>query len=187
MIASSFHGPVCFAGFHYAVSSGTIDLSTGVSRRLRPCRFAICPTLACDAVALGNGLVGLSCAQLLYDFEGLRAGPLVDGVGGHFGFLSYVRIGRNAFELYVHIGRISMGVFMFSEIFAVRLREIREVRGFRLKDVAAALGIALRSYQRYEAGERQPDIDSLVALADYFNVSLDYLVGRLDNPKDGIG
>ena len=38
-------------------------------------------------------------------------------------------------------------------------------------------------YQRYEYGERKPSFDMLIALADYFDVSIDYLVGRTDNPK----
>ncbi len=38
------------------------------------------------------------------------------------------------------------------------------------------------SISRYETGEREPDLKTLVLLADYFNVSVDYLLGRTDNP-----
>ena len=40
-------------------------------------------------------------------------------------------------------------------------------------------------YQRYEYGTREPAYQKLLALADFFNVSLDYLVGRTNNPKVG--
>ena len=50
------------------------------------------------------------------------------------------------------------------------------------KDIAKAIGISLRSYQRYEHGEREPTMSTLIALADFFNVSIDYLVGRTDKP-----
>lgn len=42
------------------------------------------------------------------------------------------------------------------------------------------LGIQLRSYQCYESGDRRPDYEKLVALADYFDVTTDYLLGRSD-------
>ncbi len=50
------------------------------------------------------------------------------------------------------------------------------------QDIASSIGLSLRTYQRYEHGERNPTSDVLIALADYFNVSLDYLVGRSDDP-----
>jgi transcriptional regulator with XRE-family HTH domain len=46
--------------------------------------------------------------------------------------------------------------------------------------IAELLGVSERAYQHYEAGTREPNIASLVALADYFDVSIDYLVGRLE-------
>ena len=64
--------------------------------------------------------------------------------------------------------------------FHIRLREIRVQKGKMLKDVAECLEIELRSYQAYEGGKRQPNIEKLIALADYFDVSLDYLMGRTD-------
>ena len=64
--------------------------------------------------------------------------------------------------------------------FSSRLKEIRAASGKKQKEAAEYLGIKLRSYQAYEGGEREPDIDGLIALADFFEVSLDYLMGRSD-------
>ena len=50
------------------------------------------------------------------------------------------------------------------------------------RETAAVLGMALRSYQFYEQGTVQPNIEKLIALADFFDVSLDYLMGRADQP-----
>ncbi len=61
-----------------------------------------------------------------------------------------------------------------------RLIQIKVERGLLQKDIAKSVGLALRTYQYYESGERKPDSDTLIALADYFDVSLDYLVGRSD-------
>jgi transcriptional regulator with XRE-family HTH domain len=51
------------------------------------------------------------------------------------------------------------------------------------RQLAESLGISLRAYKYYEAGEREPTVSVLIALADYFSVSLDYLVGRSDDPE----
>ncbi len=64
-----------------------------------------------------------------------------------------------------------------------RLIELKEQKSILQKDIAEQVGVSLRSYQRYEYGDRQPTADILIALADYFDVSIDYLVGRTDNPK----
>lgn len=64
--------------------------------------------------------------------------------------------------------------------FAERLRELRKERHITQKDMGEILGIQLRSYQCYESGDRRPDYEKLVALADYFDVTTDYLLGRSD-------
>ena len=64
--------------------------------------------------------------------------------------------------------------------FSSRLREIRIETGKKQKEAAEYLGIKVRSYQAYEAGDREPNIDGLIALADFYEVSLDYLMGRKD-------
>ena len=66
--------------------------------------------------------------------------------------------------------------------FSVKLKELRKQYGVKQTDMAKYLDITTRHYQRYEAGEVDPSISTTITLADYFNVSLDYLVGRSDNP-----
>lgn len=59
-----------------------------------------------------------------------------------------------------------------------RLRTLRKGRKLTQEDIAKELGISLKSYCRYERGERLPDADVLVRIADFYGVTLDYLVGR---------
>ena len=66
--------------------------------------------------------------------------------------------------------------------FYVHLRAIRKGRKATQKQVAAAVGVTERNYQDWEYGNTKPGFDALIALADYFDVSLDYLVGRSDDP-----
>ena len=65
--------------------------------------------------------------------------------------------------------------------FYIRLREVREFRKKTQAACAKCLGVSVRSYQYYEAGNREPGIKSLIALADFFDVTLDYLMGRTDS------
>lgn len=67
--------------------------------------------------------------------------------------------------------------------FNERFRQIRQERKITQKQTAEAIGTSEQNYQRYERGTQQPTLPVLMSLADYFNVSLDYLVGRSDNPK----
>lgn len=64
--------------------------------------------------------------------------------------------------------------------FSARLKEIRAASGKKQREAAECVGIQLRSYQAYESGDREPNIDGLITLADFFDVSLDYLMGRKD-------
>ena len=62
--------------------------------------------------------------------------------------------------------------------FCKRLREVRMKRSFTQQALADAIGVALRSYQCYEQGTREPSLSLLVALADALEVSTDYLLCR---------
>ena len=63
------------------------------------------------------------------------------------------------------------------------LYKLRKERKLTQEDIAKELQIGLRSYRRYESGEREPTASLLVQMADFYNVSLDYLVGRSDKRK----
>ncbi|MEA4835421.1 MAG: helix-turn-helix transcriptional regulator [Anaeromusa sp.] len=68
-------------------------------------------------------------------------------------------------------------------MFPQRLKEIRKSKHITQKQVASAIEATERSYQSYEYGKHQPTLPVLIALADYFDVSLDYLTGRCNNPN----
>ena len=67
--------------------------------------------------------------------------------------------------------------------FNEHLRKIRKDKGITQKATAIAVGTNERNYQDWEYGKIKPTFDALISLADFFNVSLDYLVGRSDNPQ----
>lgn len=67
--------------------------------------------------------------------------------------------------------------------FIERLKICRKNCKVTQKQVAVAIGTSEQNYQRYERGTQQPTLPVLLALADYFDVSLDYLVGRSDDPE----
>ena len=72
---------------------------------------------------------------------------------------------------------------MFSkEIFCSRLRALREGRGEQQKDLALEFNVSKQKYSTWETGTREPNMAAIVALADYFDVSTDYLLGRVDEP-----
>ena len=64
--------------------------------------------------------------------------------------------------------------------FSSRVKALRKERGLKQAEMAEILGIKERSYQCYEYRERYPDFPGLIAIANFFDVSLDYLVGRSD-------
>lgn len=63
-----------------------------------------------------------------------------------------------------------------------RLLILKNSRSLLQRNIAQQSGISLRTYQRYEYGDREPTLSALIALANYFDVSIDYLVGRSDDP-----
>lgn len=67
--------------------------------------------------------------------------------------------------------------------FQERIIHLKNEKNVLQKDCAEACNISVRGYQYYEKGIKEPTLSKLIALADYFNVSLDYLVGRCDNPN----
>ena len=68
-------------------------------------------------------------------------------------------------------------------IFADRLKICRKNISKTQRQVADDLGITQSAYQKYELRKNEPKMEMLNKIADYFDVSVDYLMGRSDNPK----
>ncbi len=62
--------------------------------------------------------------------------------------------------------------------FSDRLKELRKSKNLTQKQMSEVLHTTLRQYQRYESGDQTTTLDNLIKIADYFDVSIDYLVGR---------
>ena len=65
----------------------------------------------------------------------------------------------------------------------MKLKNLRKERGISQLKLAMDLNMNQNSISRYENGQRQADYTTLIAFADYFDVSIDYLLERTDNPK----
>ncbi|WGG44199.1 helix-turn-helix transcriptional regulator [Rossellomorea sp. DA94] len=64
-----------------------------------------------------------------------------------------------------------------------KLIELRKAKKLRQEDIANILGIARTTYAMYEQGNREPDFDTLNKIADYFEVTIDHLLGREEKVK----
>ncbi|MCL2771410.1 MAG: helix-turn-helix domain-containing protein [Firmicutes bacterium] len=72
-------------------------------------------------------------------------------------------------------------------IFAETLKLKRKERGLLQKDIAQAIGVSVKTISRFELGEREPSFEVLIKIANFFETSTDYLVGKVDefgNPKN---
>ena len=67
--------------------------------------------------------------------------------------------------------------------FASRIRELRQLKNLTQKQMASEIGVSEILWRKYEAGDRTPTFEGLIAFADFFEVSLDYLAGRSDIPE----
>ena len=65
----------------------------------------------------------------------------------------------------------------------MRLKELRKLKGISQLKLAIELNTNQNTISRYETGEREPGICELIKIADFFNVSVDYLLERTDNPN----
>ena len=68
----------------------------------------------------------------------------------------------------------------------IKLKELRRAYNKTLKDVAMEFETSPQVISRYELGQAEPDFNTLIKLADYFNVSVDYLLGRPESPTEPI-
>ena len=71
---------------------------------------------------------------------------------------------------------------MLSRGETMRLKELRKNHGISQLKLAMDLNMSQNTISRYETGEREPGIAELIKIADYFRVSIDYLVGRTNDP-----
>ena len=69
------------------------------------------------------------------------------------------------------------------KILSERVLSLRKSANISQKELGTSVGVSYFSIGKIEKGERAASIEVLCALADFFNVSLDYLVGRSDDPK----
>ncbi len=67
------------------------------------------------------------------------------------------------------------------KILSERLRQLRKEKGLTQAQVAIYCDITEKAYQNYELMSREPKLDILIRIADFYKVSLDYLVGRTNN------
>ena len=75
---------------------------------------------------------------------------------------------------------MSRGMVCFVSQFSESLKDVRIRSGKKQKEAAEYLGLNLRTYQYYESATHYPDVPGLLKLADFFEVSIDYLLGRSD-------
>lgn len=68
-------------------------------------------------------------------------------------------------------------------MFSIRLKELRKKKNLLQKDIANMLKISTSAYGFYEQGKREPDYETLKKLANYFKVSIDYLLDRSDEKE----
>lgn len=66
------------------------------------------------------------------------------------------------------------------DILAKRLKQCRKEKGFTQREVAIYCDITEKAYQNYELMTREPKLEVLLKIAEVYQVSLDYLVGRTD-------
>ena len=65
----------------------------------------------------------------------------------------------------------------------MRIKELRKQKRISQLKMAMDLHTSQSTNSRYERGEREPGVDELVKISDYFGVSVDYLLERTDNPE----
>ena len=67
-------------------------------------------------------------------------------------------------------------------MFSIRFKQLRELEGMTQRDAAVALKVSNGTIGNWESGKRTPDATMLMLIADYFHVSVDYLIGH-DTPS----
>lgn len=63
-----------------------------------------------------------------------------------------------------------------------RMKELRKEYGLSMMEVAKRLGMPYTTYVNYEKGHREPNSETLIQIADFFHVTVDYLIGNVNDP-----
>jgi len=74
-------------------------------------------------------------------------------------------------------------LFFPGDFMRLRIRDCREDRDLTQRQMAAFLHCDQSLYSKYERGERDVPLHVMIRLADYYHTSIDYLIGRTDNPE----
>lgn len=83
----------------------------------------------------------------------------------------------------LHFGYCQEVIFIFSKnIFCERLSQLRKQKKLTLEQFGLNFNVTKQTTSRWEKGDRLPPLDVVIEIADFFDVSLDYLVGRSDDP-----
>lgn len=67
---------------------------------------------------------------------------------------------------------------MYADILRHRLKEMREIKGLTQDTIARELKVSQGTYNNWETGRRTPELQTILKLADYYDIQLDYLFGR---------
>jgi len=75
-----------------------------------------------------------------------------------------------------------MFFFFFFPSFSTRIKELRISKGLTMEQLAKDIGSTRATISNFENEQKKPSLDMVIKLADYFQTSIDYLVGRTDDP-----
>lgn len=75
-----------------------------------------------------------------------------------------------------------MFFFFYPPSFASRLKDLRTSKNLTMESLAKDLDTTRATISNFENEQRKPSLDMIIKIADYFQVSIDYLVGRTDDP-----
>ncbi len=83
----------------------------------------------------------------------------------------------------MQIGLFVLRYNFFGDIMYLRIKDMREDRDMTQKEISSISFCDQSLYSKYERGERDIPLSLIIKLADYYSVSIDYLVGRTNNPN----
>ena len=84
---------------------------------------------------------------------------------------------------YEPVQTIFCGIFTSGDFMHKKIRDLREDRDLKQKDIAEYLNCSQRAYSNYELENRNIPTEVLIKLADFYDVSIDYLLGQTKNPR----